>query len=262
MIETWSEGRPDEGMDQDILTELMTLAHRHPWWQARSRLVLALLAELGVDRGAEILDAGCGWGTTLLALERAGYRVAGMDVSRRMLGKLDRRDRHLIEADLTQPFPAGSPTFPVVLALDVIEHIDDDRGAVARLAELVRPGGALVLSVPALPELFGEFDRIQGHRRRYLPDPLREVFAGSGLRVERVLWWGQWLVPLLRWQRRNGRAHPGEGAAEAYARYLRVGPWPLGWVMRAGFAWEQARALAGRLRTGTSLIAIATRPRG
>ena len=260
MIVTWSEGQADDGMDQDILTELVTLTRRHPWWQARSRLVLGLLDQLGVKRTSEVLDAGCGWGTTLLALEQAGFRVAGMDVSRRMLDKLDRPERRLIEADLSQPFPAGTPSFDAVLALDVIEHMDDDKKALVRLGQLLRPGGALVISVPALPELFGEFDRIQGHRRRYLPDSLRAAFFGSGLLVERILWWGQWMVPLLRRQRRDGRAFPGETVAQGYARYLRVGPWPVGALIGVAFAWEEPRALAGKLRTGTSLIAVARRP--
>jgi 2-polyprenyl-3-methyl-5-hydroxy-6-metoxy-1,4-benzoquinol methylase len=260
VIATWSKGQADDGMDQGILTELTTLIHRHPWWKARSRLTLALLDQLGVARTAEILDAGCGWGTTLLALEQAGFRVTGMDVSRRMLDKLDHPERRLIEADLSQPLPAGAPSFDVVLALDVIEHIDHDQEAVGRLGQLLRSGGVLVVSVPALPDLFGEFDRIQGHRRRYLPESLRAAFLGSGLLVERLLWWGQWMVPLLRRQRRNGRVNPGETVAQGYARYLRVGPWPLGALMGIAFAWEESRALAGRLRTGTSLIAVARRP--
>jgi SAM-dependent methyltransferase len=260
VIVTWSQGQADDSMDQDILTELTTLAHRHPWWQARSRFVLALLERLGVKQTSELLDAGCGWGTTLLALEQAGFRVTGMDVSRRMLDKLDRPDRRLIEADLGLPFPPGTPSLDAVLALDVIEHIDDDRAAVVRLGQLLRPGGVLVVSVPALPQLYGEFDRIQGHRRRYLPEGLRAVFDDSGLRIEQVLWWGQWLVPILRWQRRTRRVHPQETAAQGYARYLRVGPWPLGPLTRAAFAWEHPRALAGKLRTGTSLIAVARRP--
>ena len=66
-----------------------------------------------------------------------------------------------------------------MLALDVIEHIDDDRAAVARLGSLARPGGIVIVSVPALPELFTEFDRIQGHRRRYLPETLRAAFAAA-----------------------------------------------------------------------------------
>ncbi len=85
----------------------------------------------------------------------------------------------------------------------MIEHLDDDRAAVSALGALVEPGGFLVVSVPALPEMYGEFDRVQGHRRRYLPETLRAAFEGSGLAIERLFWWGAWLVPTLRRQRRR-----------------------------------------------------------
>ena len=175
MIEVWSSGNPDEAMDESILAELSRQVRRHPWWRARAALTRSLLKKRAVHTPARVLDAGCGWGSTLLMLENAGYHATGLDLSRRALHQLDaeRPGRRLIEADLSQNLPvSATPDFDAVLALDVIEHLDDDRAAVARLARLVRPGGWLILSVPALPQLFSEFDAIQGHRRRYMPASL------------------------------------------------------------------------------------------
>jgi 2-polyprenyl-3-methyl-5-hydroxy-6-metoxy-1,4-benzoquinol methylase len=260
LITTWSEGNADDGMAESILLDLAPLVRAHPWWRARGRLTLALLQRLGVVPPARVLDAGCGWGTTLETLEHRGYRVTGMDVSRRALERLNRPDRTLVVADLTRDLAVDRAAFDAVLALDVIEHIDDDQGAVARLGHLVGPGGALIVSVPALPELFGEFDRIQGHRRRYLPATLGAAFGRCGLAVESVFWWGQWLVPVLRRQRRRKRGNPGESPAQTYRRYLSVPPWPASTVLKLGFALEHKKALAGRLQTGTSLFAVARRP--
>ena len=232
---------------------------RHPWWRWRTRLTLTLLDRLGVRPPTRVLDAGCGWGSTFFALERAGYRVVGADISRRALEGLDRPDRALAVADLTKPLPDGIEPFDAVLALDVIEHIDDDHDAVARLGSLLRPGGTLVLSVPALPELFSKFDAIQGHRRRYVPETLRAAFGGSGLRVESIFWWGQWMVPLVRRQRRRPKASLGGSAAAAYREYLKLPPWPAPWALALAFGMEQSRTLRGSLRTGTSLFAVARR---
>jgi SAM-dependent methyltransferase len=207
-----------------------------------------------------VLDAGCGWGVTLDALERRGFDAVGMDISRRALERLDRPGRVLVEADLTQPVKRSVAPFDAVLALDVIEHIDDDRAIVARLATLACPGGLVVVSVPALPELFTEFDTIQGHRRRYRPETLRAAFDDTCLRVERVLWWGQSLVPMVRRQRARPRGRGGESPAEIYRRYLRLPPWPLTWLLRVVFALEHGRTLRGGLHTGTSLFAVARRP--
>jgi 2-polyprenyl-3-methyl-5-hydroxy-6-metoxy-1,4-benzoquinol methylase len=258
VIEHWSEGIADLNMAEEILVDLAETIRRHPWWQARAALTLALLKTLQVAPPARILDAGCGWGVTLDALEREGYQATGMDVSRRTLEQLDRPGRTLVEADLTRPIAEVKP-FDAVLALDVIEHIDDDRAAVARLGSLVCPGGIVIVSVPALPEMYTEFDRIQGHRRRYRPETLRAAFDGSGLALEQIFWWGQWLVPALRRQRARVQIRPSESASEAYLHYLKLPPWPLPWVARVAFRYEQGRAIRGELRTGTSLFAVARR---
>ncbi len=262
MIETWSEGVPDDNMAEAILVELGAMVRRHPWWRARTRLTLALLDRLGVRAPARVIDFGCGWGSTFLALERAGYRTVGADISRPALELLDEPGRTLAVADLTRPLPGGIEPFAAVLALDVIEHIDDDRDAVAHLGSLLSPQGRLIVSVPALPELTSEFDAIQGHRRRYTPDSLRAAFEGTGLEVESIFWWGQWLVPLVRRQRSRPKSAAGTTAAEAYREYLRLPPWPAPWALGAAFALEHGRALRGRLTTGTSLFAVARRAGG
>lgn len=255
MIETWSTGQPDEGMAEAILLDPRETIRRHPWWLARARLTLALLKQAGVDPPATVLDAGCGWGVTLDALERGGYRATGLDVSRRALECLDRADRSLIEADLTSPL--RDARFDAILALDVIEHLDDDRAAVARLARLVRPGGLVIVSVPALPDLFSEFDAVQGHRRRYLPDTLRATFDGSGLDVESIRWWCGLLVPLFRRRRRGRRVD--EAPVETYRRHVASPPRSISAALRVLFEAEHRVTLAGWGRVGTSLIALARR---
>lgn len=259
MITTWSRGDADLGMPEEVLVRLGGVVRRHPWWRARANLTCQLLRRLHVSPAAHVLDVGCGWGVTLEALERRGHRVDGLDVSREALELLDRPDRRLIEADLTRPLPESVPRYDAVLALDVIEHLDDDRAAVARLGRLVRPDGVVLISVPARPDLFSDFDRVQGHRRRYEAADLRAAIEEGGLRLERLLWWGAWMVPLVRWQRRRPRSGPNTDHFATYASYLRLPPWPGPWLMRLAFQLEQGPTLRGWPTTGTSLFAI-TRP--
>ncbi len=261
MISVWSRGEPEKSMDEAILADLGDVVRRHPWWRARARLVGDLLRRLGILPPALVLDAGCGWGVTLDDLDRRGYAAHGLDVSPRALERLDRErpGRTLIEADLSRDWPdlaAGGP-YDAVLALDVIEHLDDDRAALARLGRLVRPGGVVVVSVPALPELFSEFDAIQGHRRRYRPETLRSAFEGTGLDVASLFWWGGWMLPLLSRRSGRSRGRPGETPDAVYRRYLALPPWPGPWALRLAFALEHRRALDGALRRGTSLFAVA-----
>jgi SAM-dependent methyltransferase len=264
MITTWSQGAPDDFMPEGILTELSALVRRHPWWQARARLVVSILKQNTISPPAQVLDAGCGWGVTLEALEGRGYRATGLDVSRQALVRLDRPDRRLIEADLTCPLgptAVAHAAFDAVLALDVIEHLDDDGAALTYLGRLVRPGGLMIVSVPAMPELFSEFDQVQGHRRRYLPGDLRGAFDRTGLMVEQLFWWGSWLVPLFRASRHRSTRQTSQPPEEIYRRHLRLPAWPLPGFFRAAFAWEERRALRGETKRGTSLVAVARRPR-
>jgi 2-polyprenyl-3-methyl-5-hydroxy-6-metoxy-1,4-benzoquinol methylase len=260
MIKRWSEGVADHNMAEDILVDLAALVDRHPWWRARARLAKKLLGRLGITPPARVLDVGCGWGTTLQALELAGYRVTGADISKRALERLDRPGRELVEVDVTKPLPTDEHAgYDAVLALDVIEHLDDDRAAVGRLCELARAGGYVVVSVPARPDLFSEFDEIQGHRRRYLPATLENAFQVANLELVQIFWWGAWMVPLVRRSRRRSQAVPRESTAQAYCHYLQLPPWPIPLAMTAAYALEQPLALAGNLHNGTSLFAVARR---
>ena len=101
-----------------------------------------------------------------------------------------------------------------MLALDVIEHLDDDRAAVGRLGDLARPDGYVVVSVPGRPDLFSESDAIQGHRRRYLPDTLESAFQVADLELEQIFWWGAWMVPLTA-VARPPQSHGHESTAKA-----------------------------------------------
>jgi len=137
--------------------------------------------------------------------------------------------------------------------------LDDDRAAVAGLAQLIKPGGVCILSVPALPELYSEFDRVQGHRRRYLPETLRQACSESQLRIEHVFWWGSWMVPIIRMRKSRAQADASLSPAEVYRRYLVLPSWPISLALRLAFALDHLWTLSGNASQGTSLFAIARR---
>jgi SAM-dependent methyltransferase len=86
------------------------------------------------------------------------------------------------------------------VCLNVLEHIERDRDALAAMRELLNPGGTVVLLVPAVPALYGELDRALGHYRRYTPAVLRDRLADAGLAVRHLEYFnlagmpGWWLV--------------------------------------------------------------------
>ena len=258
-IEVWSHGDADTNMDQRILVRLAERVWKHPWWRSRTTLARWILRRERVLAPARVLDAGCGWGSTFLALETDGFRITGSDISRQMLERLDAPQRQLAVCDLTKPALCDE-TFEAVLAMDVIEHIDDDVAAARQLFRFLRPGGLLLLSVPALPELYGEFDAIQGHRRRYTAGTLNSVLEAAGFGRIRLRWWGQLIYFLIRFQRAQKKGVPGESPDQVYLRYLTLPGYPVRWFMDAVFALDRWLTRLGLCRAGTSLLAVARRP--
>lgn len=246
-------------MSDDLIAPLRHIILKHPWWNARARLALRLLRREGVVPPARVVDVGCGWGTNFLALERDGYRTTGLDISRPALEALDAPQRDLIQADLTKDLPGKRPGYDALLALDVIEHIDDDNAALRRFATLLAPQAVAIVSVPALPDLFSQYDAVQGHRRRYLQDTLRESFLGSGLELTSMFFWGGWMVPVLRAQRFLRRQAVKGTPLEVYRSFVSPPRWPFTLLMRGLFRLEERPAMRGALRKGTSLFVVARR---
>src|SRR5437868_11051465 len=108
MIRKWSQGPADENMTEQLLVTVMETVRKHPWWKAPAALAVKVLEKSGIRPPARIADVGCGWGTNLERLEKIGYHVTGLDISRRVLSMIDREGRDLVEADLTQEFPPES----------------------------------------------------------------------------------------------------------------------------------------------------------
>lgn len=148
------------------------------------------------------LDIGCGTGGLTVELMRRGHEVVSQDASP-AIAELCRR--HLgeqglpggaVRVGLVEDIDAGE-RYDNVVALDVIEHIEDDGAAVRAMRDALAPGGRLLLSVPALSRLYGPKDVAIGHFRRYDRGKLVDLLEREGLRVESVRWWNLIGVPAV-----------------------------------------------------------------
>lgn len=145
-----------------------------------------------------VLNAGCGSGELSFLLAEDGRMVHGFDPSKEYVALAASRG-HVrgvsFEVNSIEAF-ASDELFDAVVATDVLEHIQDDQAALAKLARLARPGGLVIVTVPAMPWLFGYHDRMLGHFRRYTKATLRTLIEGAGLRVKKIKYFGFTLIPI------------------------------------------------------------------
>lgn len=186
----------------------------HWWFRGRQRVLEAVLRhELnGGGRGRRILSVGCGPATGLkwlVPFAGAGGTVVGLDLAHVHARELPEQVGFVVGSLTEAPFADGA--FDVVLALDVLEHLEDDARGLSEAARLVRPGGLLLITVPALPSLWGGQDVVSHHLRRYTKGTLARLFRRVGLEGFRVQYFNTLLFPLaaaVRWTRRAaGQGH-------------------------------------------------------
>jgi len=170
------------------LDKMFELEDTYWWYVARRAIVLALLKRYppAVPEGEPvILDVGCGTGATLQGLSHYGY-VMGLDSARYALQCCRKRGHRALVQARGEALPIADESADVITALDLLEHVPDDAAALREFARVLKPGGVLIITVPACPFLWSEHDEALDHLRRYRAARLRRIIADSGLTIARL----------------------------------------------------------------------------
>lgn len=231
--------------DVEQLWDLHNLAEAHRLVEWTSEIVLSHV------HGA-VAEVGAGIGTyseRMLAL--GADPVVLFEPDEACLGVLHSRFGNDVRVTISDELLPGSPLLAsragqldCVVSQNVIEHIEDDLGAVQAMAAALRPDGVLSLQVPAHPGLYGGLDRVYGHYRRYTQESLRAVLEGAGLEVIEMRPFN--LLGIVGWLVNRNRSEPRVSAPALKVFEGLVVPW---------------RPIEERLRPrwGLSLIAHARR---
>ncbi len=184
-------------MEREQYAIMARREERH-WWYAGMRRVALSVLERALDgrRGIRVLDAGCGTGGTTIELCRFG-EVVGIDLAWEALEPARRRGlTRLARASIERlPFRAGS--FDAVTSFEVVYHLGvaNDRCALEELHRVLKPGGLLLLRVPAHDWLRGEHDRLVHTRHRYARGEVAAKLQAAGFQVDQLSWANSVLFP-------------------------------------------------------------------
>jgi len=168
-------------MRADEFSKMRSLENVHWWFGGRRYLVRGLIRRLGL-RNPVILDAGCGTGFARRELAEAGT-VIGLDACEAAF--TPQADSHQVGGciALIERAPFAHDTFDLVVAMDVLEHLEDDGPALREIHRVCRPNGYLFVTVPAYEWLWSRHDDALGHRRRYSAAELAAKVREAGFAV-------------------------------------------------------------------------------
>jgi SAM-dependent methyltransferase len=240
-------------MERQVYDRMAELDQSHWWYLARRKVLAALIARVVRPRpNSRILEIGCGTGHNFPMLDAFG-QVEAIEVDPAARAMAERRLGRMIGS---APLPelAGVPDqgFDMVGSFDVIEHIEDDRAALAGIARCLRPGGKFVMTVPAHQWLWSEHDRVNHHHRRYSKRELEALFAASPLKLERIGYLNSLLFPIAVAARLAGRLTGKDDGDDT------LPPAPLNAALEKVFAQEARLIGKVPLPPGLSLWAVAS----
>ena len=241
-------------MERKVYEQMAKLDGQHWWFTARRRILDGVIERIvRPPKDARILELGAGTGHNLAMLSRFGrVEASELDPIARQLAS-ERLGRPVVEAALPDlsMFPADS--YDLVALLDVLEHVSDDKGSLHAIYQLLKPGGALILTVPINPWMWSAHDVAHHHHRRYRKKEIRKLAEDAGFSIDLISPFNSILFPPIAAVRLVGKLTGKDDSDDAMPSPL------INRTLDNVFGLE--RGLIGRLPMpfGVSLVAVVRR---
>jgi SAM-dependent methyltransferase len=245
-------------MEETFYEEYAQIEATHWWFEGRRTIFDVVIRSLELPRDALLLDLGCGTGANLNFLASYG-RTIGLDRGAAAARYSRARTKLPVLIGDVTALPFAGDAVDLITAFDLIEHIDDDVGCVSELARVCRPGGFIMVTVPAFQWMWGPQDIINHHKRRYRSDQLLKLFADEGLQISRFTHINTILFPVVAAVRLFRRVVP-ERNGDLKSDFSMTRPGPLNSMLGKLFGAEAWMVRRWRLPIGVSLLCVARKP--
>jgi len=247
-------------VEREVYDHFFRAEERHWWFRARRRILAEALRQAvpggeTARPGRTIADVGCGTGGMVALLSGFGT-VTGVDEAPEAREYCARRGLDRILSP--EEWEHSGESYDLITAFDVVEHVEDDVAFLRRLTGHLKPGGRLLVTVPAYPFLWSFFDEMNHHQRRYTRGSLGRSLDAAGIRVERLTYFNCFLLPAVvagRMVEKMLRSESRDPAARqrALERWFRVGS--LNGILEGIFAAERHWLAHRDFPAGSSVLA-------
>lgn len=205
-------------MDSDYAHRYLEFEKSHWWFRGRRRILKALLADgVNWDEVHNLLEIGAGSGANLAEVYPEGISLTGIEPESASAALARQRGIGSVHTGLLEDAPnlLGGKTFEAVTLFDVLEHVEDDCGALQILRGLLKPEGWLILTVPAYQWLWSQHDEVNHHYRRYTRSALVRRVEEAGFQVHQATYFNTLLFAPIAAVRLLGNLLPGrEGGSD------------------------------------------------
>jgi SAM-dependent methyltransferase len=231
-------------MEKDFYLQYAAVEDKHWWFVGRRRILDQIIRKLPLPTNAKILEAGCGTGGNLRMLSHHG-EVSAMELDETACELANQRQITTVRLGSLPNRIPYSQEYDLIVAFDVLEHLDDDLGALFALKSHLKPGGWLLVTVPAYQFLWSHHDDINHHKRRYRLKGLQQVFRKADLKISYSSYFNTFLFPLVAGIRLCQKLLQIENKSQSQSSDLTLPSPPVNKFLSTLFASE--RHLIGKL---------------
>lgn len=235
-------------VDAEDIRKATEVENRHWWYRERRAIIAKELRRIG--KPGKAIEIGASGGGNSQTLRDMGWDVLvteyideGVEIARL-------RGFTAMQAD-ARDLPLPDASFDLLVAFDVLEHIEEDHLAASEIARILKPGGTALIAVPCDMALWSKHDVATGHFRRYDRAGLSKLIEGAGLAIETLWSWNVLLRPVVKMRRRNASDEQNEHDIVAVPPVVNLG---LGMIIKT------ERYLPVKSLPGVSLMMRARKP--